>query len=62
MVQARRSAFLVIGGIGHMGLLFAKAMGAEVYAISRSSRKKEDAIKLGADHFIATKGRRRIWT
>ncbi|CCC69292.1 hypothetical protein NCAS_0C03020 [Naumovozyma castellii] len=44
-----------IGGIGHQGLLFAKAMGAEVYAISRTSAKKEDAMKLGADHFIATK-------
>ncbi|SCV99763.1 LAFE_0B01970g1_1 [Lachancea fermentati] len=44
-----------IGGIGHMGLIFAKAMGAEVYAISRSSRKKKDALELGADHFIATK-------
>lgn len=44
-----------IGGIGHMGLIFAKAMGAEVYAISRSSAKKADAIELGADHFIATK-------
>ncbi|KTB16213.1 NADP-dependent alcohol dehydrogenase 6 [Nakaseomyces glabratus] len=44
-----------IGGIGHMGLLFAKAMGAEVYAISRSNAKKEDSLKLGADHYIATK-------
>lgn len=43
-----------IGGIGHMGVIFAKAMGAEVYAISRRSSKKEDALKLGADHFIAT--------
>ncbi|MCL6404061.1 NAD(P)-dependent alcohol dehydrogenase, partial [Pectobacterium carotovorum subsp. carotovorum] len=46
---------LGIGGIGHMGVIFAKALGAEVYAISRSSAKKEDAMKLGADHFIATK-------
>lgn len=44
-----------IGGIGHMGLIFAKALGAEVYAISRSSAKKEDSLKMGADHFIATK-------
>lgn len=44
-----------IGGIGHMGILLAKAMGAEVYAISRGSNKREDALKLGADHFIATK-------
>ncbi|CCE61099.1 hypothetical protein TPHA_0A00140 [Tetrapisispora phaffii CBS 4417] len=43
-----------IGGIGHMGILFAKAMGAEVYAISRSSSKKEDSLKLGADYYIAT--------
>ena len=51
----KKVGILGIGGIGHMGVLFAKAMGAEVYAISRSNRKKEDAIKLGADHFIATK-------
>ena len=51
----KKVGILGIGGIGHMGILFAKAMGAEVYAISRSSKKKEDAIKLGADHFIATK-------
>ncbi|QPG74624.1 hypothetical protein FOA43_001956 [Brettanomyces nanus] len=43
-----------IGGIGHMCILFAKAMGAEVTAISRSDRKKELAKKLGADHYIAT--------
>ena len=51
----KKVGILGIGGIGHMGVLFAKAMGAEVYAISRTSRKKEDAMKLGADHFIATK-------
>ncbi|GMM57376.1 hypothetical protein DAKH74_039920 [Maudiozyma humilis] len=44
-----------IGGIGHMGIMIAKAMGAEVFAISRSSAKKADALKLGADHYIATK-------
>lgn len=43
-----------IGGIGHMTILFAKALGAEVYAISRSDSKKEDAKKLGVDHFCAT--------
>ncbi|EDO15835.1 hypothetical protein Kpol_1057p24 [Vanderwaltozyma polyspora DSM 70294] len=43
-----------IGGIGHMGLLFAKGMGAEVYAFSRTHSKEADAKKLGADHFIAT--------
>lgn len=44
-----------IGGLGHLGLLFAKALGADkVVAISRSRSKKDDAFKLGADDFIAT--------
>lgn len=43
-----------IGGIGHMGVILAKALGAEVYAFSRRNNKKEDALKLGADHYIAT--------
>lgn len=51
----KKVGILGIGGIGHMGVLLAKAMGAEVFAISRGSSKKEDAFKLGADHFIATK-------
>ena len=43
-----------IGGIGHMTILFAKAMGAEVTAISRNNKKKALAEKLGADNYIAT--------
>ncbi|ODQ50781.1 NADP-dependent alcohol dehydrogenase [Saitoella complicata NRRL Y-17804] len=43
-----------IGGLGHFGILFAKAMGAEVTAISRSRRKEEDARKMGVTDFIAT--------
>lgn len=43
-----------IGGIGHMTIMFAKALGAEVTAISRTDSKKELAMKLGADHYIAT--------
>lgn len=43
-----------IGGIGSMGIQIAKALGAEVTAISRSYNKKDDALKLGADHYIAT--------
>lgn len=43
-----------IGGIGHMGVILAKALGAEVYAFSRRSNKKDDALKFGADHYIAT--------
>lgn len=43
-----------VGGIGHMSILFAKALGAEVTAISRSDKKKEISKKLGVDHYIAT--------
>ncbi|OJJ48112.1 hypothetical protein ASPZODRAFT_92382 [Penicilliopsis zonata CBS 506.65] len=45
-----------VGGLGHMGILFAKAMGcARVVAISRTSGKRSDALEgLGADAFIAT--------
>jgi alcohol dehydrogenase (NADP+) len=51
-----------IGGLGHMGVLFAKALGADrVVAISRSSGKKKDAVDgLGADAFIAT-GEEKGW-
>lgn len=44
-----------VGGIGHFGILFAKALGADkVVAISRRGSKREDALKLGADEYIAT--------
>lgn len=44
-----------VGGIGHFGVLFAKALGADkVIGISRKSDKAEDAKKLGADKYIAT--------
>lgn len=42
-------------GLGHFGLLWAKALGADkVVAISRTRSKESDARKLGADDFIAT--------
>ncbi|KAL8713219.1 MAG: hypothetical protein Q9220_002740 [cf. Caloplaca sp. 1 TL-2023] len=44
-----------LGGLGHFGVLYAKALGAEeVVAISRKASKKEDALKLGANEYIAT--------
>lgn len=44
-----------IGGLGHFGLLWAKALGCDkVIAISRQSLKKDEALKMGAHEFIAT--------
>ena len=40
------------GGLGHMGIKFAVAMGAEVSVITRGEAKKQDAIKLGAKNII----------
>ncbi|KAI1273522.1 oxidoreductase [Xylaria sp. FL0933] len=43
-----------IGGLGHYAIMFAKALGAEVVAISRTRAKEHDARKMGADDFLAT--------
>lgn len=44
-----------LGGLGHLGVLFAKALGYHhVTAISRSESKRADALALGADSYIAT--------
>jgi uncharacterized zinc-type alcohol dehydrogenase-like protein len=45
-------AILGLGGLGHMGVKIASALGAEVTVISHSPHKREDALRLGADHFI----------
>ncbi len=43
-----------IGGVGHLTVQFAKALGAEVTVISRSDEKRDMAKKLGADNYIST--------
>lgn len=44
-----------IGGLGHFGILFAKAMGADrVVGISRKTDKRDEVLALGADEYIAT--------
>jgi uncharacterized zinc-type alcohol dehydrogenase-like protein len=47
-------AIVGLGGLGHMGIKLANAMGAEVSVLSQSSKKKEDGLRLGADHYYAT--------
>jgi uncharacterized zinc-type alcohol dehydrogenase-like protein len=44
-----------IGGLGHLGLQFAKAFGAEVTAFSTSKEKEAEARSLGAHHFVNTR-------
>ncbi|QRV87799.1 Zinc-binding dehydrogenase [Ceratobasidium sp. AG-Ba] len=47
-----RVGIVGLGGLGHYGVLFAKALGAEVYAFSPDGAKEEDMKMLGADHYI----------
>ncbi|MCY0925946.1 NAD(P)-dependent alcohol dehydrogenase [Streptomyces sp. H27-H1] len=50
----KQVAIVGLGGLGHMGVKIAHALGAEVTVLSQTLRKKEDGLKLGADHFYAT--------
>jgi alcohol dehydrogenase (NADP+) len=44
-----------LGGLGHMGVKFAHALGAEVVVFTTSPGKKEDALRLGADSVVVSK-------
>ncbi|KAJ9419486.1 hypothetical protein FOXG_07139 [Fusarium oxysporum f. sp. lycopersici 4287] len=51
----KRVGVIGIGGLGSFGILLAKALKTDkVVAVSRTSSKREDALKMGADSFIAT--------
>jgi alcohol dehydrogenase (NADP+) len=47
-------AVIGLGGLGHMAVKIAHAMGAEVTVLSQSLRKKDEGLRLGADHYYAT--------
>jgi alcohol dehydrogenase (NADP+) len=49
-----------IGGLGHMGVKLAKAMGAEVIVFTTSVSKVEDAKRLGADDVVLSKDRQQM--
>ncbi|MEU0002978.1 NAD(P)-dependent alcohol dehydrogenase [Streptomyces sp. NPDC006314] len=50
----KKVAVVGLGGLGHMGVKIAHALGAEVTVLSQSLRKKDDGLRLGADHYYAT--------
>jgi alcohol/geraniol dehydrogenase (NADP+) len=50
-----RVGVIGIGGLGHLGLQFARAFGAEVTAFSTSKDKEEEAKSMGAHHFVNTR-------
>lgn len=50
----KKVAVMGLGGLGHMGVKFAVAMGAEVTVLSHSPLKEKDALAMGAHHFVST--------
>ncbi|MFF4239089.1 NAD(P)-dependent alcohol dehydrogenase [Actinomadura geliboluensis] len=50
----KKVAVVGLGGLGHMAVKLAHAMGAEVTVLSQSLKKREDGLRLGADHYYAT--------
>ena len=54
MGKGHKVGVMGLGGLGHMAVKFAVALGAEVTVLSGSPSKKEDAKKLGAHHFALT--------
>lgn len=50
----RKVAVVGLGGLGHMAVKIAHALGAEVTVLSQSLKKQEDGLRLGADHYHAT--------
>lgn len=52
--KGTKLAVLGLGGLGHMGVKFGVAFGADVTVLSTSPKKEADAKKLGAHHFVVT--------
>ncbi|OLL18782.1 MULTISPECIES: NAD(P)-dependent alcohol dehydrogenase [unclassified Rhodococcus (in: high G+C Gram-positive bacteria)] len=50
----KKVAIVGLGGLGHLAVKIAHALGAEVTVLSQSLKKQEDGVRLGADHYHAT--------
>jgi uncharacterized zinc-type alcohol dehydrogenase-like protein len=50
----KRVAILGMGGLGHVAIQFAHALGAEVTVLSRAKDKENEALSFGADHYFST--------
>ena len=55
-----RVGIIGVGGLGHLAIEFAAKMGCEVVVFSGTESKKEEAMKLGANEFIATKDKDKL--
>jgi alcohol dehydrogenase (NADP+) len=50
----KKVAVVGLGGLGHLAVKIAHALGAEVTVLSQSLKKQDDGVRLGADHYHAT--------
>ena len=55
VTKGQKVGVVGIGGLGHMGVKFARAFGAHVVAFTTSPNKKEDALQLGADEVVISR-------
>ena len=55
VTKGKKVGVVGLGGLGHMGVKFAKAFGAHVVVFTTSPGKKEDALRLGADEAVVSR-------
>jgi uncharacterized zinc-type alcohol dehydrogenase-like protein len=53
--KGKKVGVVGLGGLGHMGVKFAHALGANVVVFTTSPNKKEDALRLGADEVVVSR-------
>ena len=53
--KGKKVGVVGLGGLGHMGVKFAHALGAHVVVFTTSSNKKEDSLRLGADEVVVSR-------
>ena len=55
VTKGKKVGVVGLGGLGHMGVKFAHALGAQVVVFTTSAHKKEDALRLGADEAVISR-------
>jgi len=55
VTKGKKVGVVGLGGLGHMGVKFARAFGAHVVVFTTSPHKKEDAFRLGADEVVVSR-------
>jgi uncharacterized zinc-type alcohol dehydrogenase-like protein len=55
VTKGKKVGVVGLGGLGHMGVKFAHALGAHTVVFTTSSSKKEDALRLGADEVVLSR-------